>query len=62
MKFEEESKNSNEPWKHLSRVDDEIQSKITGLQPTGEIILHALLTIQEFIQILILLIYQIMKF
>jgi len=43
MKFEEESKNSNEPWKHLSRVDDEIQSKITGLQPTGEIILHALL-------------------
>jgi L-fuculose-phosphate aldolase len=43
MKFEDEALNSNEPWKHLSRVQDDIQSKITGLQPTGELILHTLL-------------------
>ena len=43
MKFDENHSSSSEPWKHLSRVDDEIQSKIVGLKPTGELILHALL-------------------
>ena len=43
MKFEDEAFSSPEPWKHLSRVDDDIQCKIVGLKPTGELILHALL-------------------
>lgn len=34
---------NSEPWKYLSRVDDEIQSKIVGLHPTGELPLHVLL-------------------
>lgn len=44
MEFNEQAnEQANEPWKNLSRVDDEIQSKIVGLQPTGELPLHALL-------------------
>jgi len=33
----------NEPWKSLSRVDDDYQKKIWSLQASGELPLHALL-------------------
>lgn len=43
MEFNEGAKSKSDPWKSLSRVDDEIQSKIVGLEPTGELPLHVLL-------------------
>lgn len=43
MEYSEQALVNCEPWKFLSRVDDEIQSKIVGLHPTGELPLHALL-------------------
>lgn len=45
IKLEFDTDNTNEIpiWKNLKRVNDEYQSKIIGLKPTGELPLHALL-------------------
>lgn len=44
IKMEFDNKKDNLPiWNTLKRVDDEYQKKIIGLNPTGELPLHALL-------------------
>jgi ribulose-5-phosphate 4-epimerase/fuculose-1-phosphate aldolase len=34
---------SDEPWKYMEKVDDEYQRRNSGLNPSGEIIMHSLL-------------------
>jgi len=43
LRFTGDYKTSNEPWNCLTKVDDEYQRKLLGLEPSGEIALHALL-------------------
>ena len=43
LKFENEYKTAQEPWLDLKRVDDDYQRKLTGLDVSGELPLHALL-------------------
>lgn len=43
LKFTEDYKICDEPWTKLVRVDDEYQKKLVGLNPSGELALHALL-------------------
>jgi ribulose-5-phosphate 4-epimerase/fuculose-1-phosphate aldolase len=43
MEFEGDYKNLNKPWLNLQRIDDDYQRKIIGLNPSGELALHALL-------------------
>lgn len=43
LKFKNQYKTSNEPWLDLERVVDDYQRKLVGLEPSGELPLHALL-------------------
>lgn len=43
LEFKGDYKNSSEPWNFLHKVNDEYQRKLIGLQPSGELPLHALL-------------------
>jgi L-fuculose-phosphate aldolase len=43
LEFTGDYKTSTEPWNCLEKVDDEYQRKLVGLEPSGEIALHALL-------------------
>jgi len=43
LKFIDDYKTCEEPWKNLIRVDDDYQRKLVGLEPSGELALHALL-------------------
>ncbi len=43
LEFKGDYKTSAEPWNCLEKVDDEYQRKLVGLEPSGEIALHALL-------------------
>jgi len=43
LQFPESDEGLDQPWKHMSRVDDEYQRKIIGLNPTGELPFHYLL-------------------
>ena len=43
LEFKGDYKNSTEPWKCLEKVDDEYQRKLIGLEPSGELVTHALL-------------------
>jgi ribulose-5-phosphate 4-epimerase/fuculose-1-phosphate aldolase len=43
LKFNDDYKTSNEPWNNLQRVEDDYQRKLIGLEPSGELPLHALL-------------------
>jgi L-fuculose-phosphate aldolase len=43
LKFQDEYKIADEPWLNLERVSDDYQRKIIGLEPSGELPLHALL-------------------
>lgn len=43
LKFKNDYKTAEEPWLNLERVEDEYQKKLIGLEPSGELALHALL-------------------
>mgnify|MGYP001119465857 CR=1 FL=1 len=43
LKFNYDYKIADEPWLNLERVSDDYQRKIIGLEPSGELPLHALL-------------------
>ena len=43
LEFKGDYKTATEPWNNLEKVDDEYQRKLIGLQPSGELPLHALL-------------------
>jgi len=43
LRFHNDYKTSLEPWIDLKRVDDDYQRKLIGLEPSGELPLHALL-------------------
>lgn len=43
LKFNDDYKIADEPWLNLERVSDDYQRKIIGLEPSGELPLHALL-------------------
>lgn len=43
LKFVDDYKTTDEPWLNLKRVDDDYQRKLVGLEPSGELPLHALL-------------------
>lgn len=43
MEFEGDYKMAEKPWLHLQRIDDDYQRKIIGLNPSGELALHAFL-------------------
>lgn len=43
LKFNNDYKIADEPWLNLERVSDDYQRKLTGLEPSGELPLHALL-------------------
>lgn len=43
LEFKGDYKNSEEPWNYLHKVNDEYQRKLIGLEPSGELPLHALL-------------------
>ena len=43
LAFEGDYLSSKKPWTCLQKVDDEYQRKLIGLQPSGELALHALL-------------------
>jgi ribulose-5-phosphate 4-epimerase/fuculose-1-phosphate aldolase len=43
LKFNNDYKTASEPWLNLERVDDDYQRKLIGLEPSGELPLHALL-------------------
>lgn len=43
LKFIDDFKTSQEPWLNLERVNDDYQRKLIGLEPSGELPLHALL-------------------
>jgi L-fuculose-phosphate aldolase len=43
LKFSDDYKTAKEPWLNLERVDDDYQKKLIGLEPSGELPLHALL-------------------
>lgn len=43
LKFNNDYKTASEPWLNLERVEDDYQHKLIGLEPSGELPLHALL-------------------
>lgn len=43
LKFDGDYKSTSNPWENLQRHDDDYQKKLIGLQPSGELPLHALL-------------------
>lgn len=43
LKFQDNYKTASEPWLNLVRIDDDYQRKLIGLEPSGELPLHALL-------------------
>jgi L-fuculose-phosphate aldolase len=43
LEFKGDYKKAKEPWNYLHKVNDEIQCKLSGYQPSGELPLHALL-------------------
>lgn len=43
LKFTDDYKTAIEPWLNLKRIDDDYQRKLIGLEPSGELPLHALL-------------------
>ncbi len=43
LKFNGDYKSSLEPWENLERIDEDYQRKLIGLEPSGELPLHALL-------------------
>jgi len=43
LKFNDDYKTAMEPWLNLERIDDDYQRKLIGLEPSGELPLHALL-------------------
>jgi L-fuculose-phosphate aldolase len=43
LKFKDDYTISKEPWLNLERIDDDYQRKLIGLEPSGELPLHALL-------------------
>lgn len=43
LKFNNDYKTTSEPWNNLHRVEDDYQRKLIGLEPSGELPLHALL-------------------
>ncbi len=43
LEFKGDYKNAIEPWLYLHKVNDEYQRKLIGLEPSGELPLHALL-------------------
>jgi L-fuculose-phosphate aldolase len=43
LKFNNDYKIADEPWLNLERVSDDYQRKLIGLEPSGELPLHALL-------------------
>ena len=43
MEFDGDYKQTESPWLNLQRIDDDYQRKIVGLNPSGELALHALL-------------------
>lgn len=43
LKFHNDYKTCQEPWLNLERVEDDYQRKLIGLEPSGELPLHALL-------------------
>lgn len=43
LKFKDDYKTNSEPWDNLERVEDDYQKKLIGLEPSGELPLHALL-------------------
>jgi ribulose-5-phosphate 4-epimerase/fuculose-1-phosphate aldolase len=43
LKFNDDYKIVDEPWLNLERVSDDYQKKLIGLEPSGELPLHALL-------------------
>jgi L-fuculose-phosphate aldolase len=43
LEFIDNYKQAKEPWLFLKRVEDEYQRKLIGLEPSGELPLHALL-------------------
>ena len=43
LEFKGDYKNAQEPWLYLHKVNDEIQCKLSGYSPSGELPLHALL-------------------
>jgi ribulose-5-phosphate 4-epimerase/fuculose-1-phosphate aldolase len=43
LKFQDDYKIADEPWLNLERVSDDYQRKLIGLEPSGELPLHALL-------------------
>lgn len=43
LKFKDDYKTAIEPWLNLKRIDDDYQRKLIGLEPSGELPLHALL-------------------
>ena len=43
LKFNNDYKTASEPWLNLERVEDDYQQKLIGLEPSGELPLHALL-------------------
>ena len=43
LQFPESDAGLERPWENMSRVDDEYQRKISGLNPTGELPFHYLL-------------------
>jgi L-fuculose-phosphate aldolase len=43
LRFPENQEGLAKPWEHMSRVDDEYQRKIVGLNPSGELPFHFLL-------------------
>ncbi len=43
LKFKDGYSTSTEPWEYLERVVDDYQHRLAGLEPSGELPLHALL-------------------
>lgn len=43
LQFQNDYKTSKEPWLNLQRIEDDYQRKLIGLEPSGELPLHALL-------------------
>lgn len=43
LKFNNDYRTATEPWLNLDRVEDDYQRKLIGLEPSGELPLHALL-------------------
>ena len=45
LQFVDTPAETSRPWQRLVRVDDDYQRKIVGLEPTGELPLHALMQV-----------------